>query len=113
MDRTELNTLIDDHLTVVDQIPGPRGVLPAADAVEVQFNRILDPTQLNQLGSSLFEVVRSGIAVEGYLSSQVNNTGTRLFFRPAEPFEDQSEYRVRISSALTRESDGRPIRAAI
>jgi len=95
-----LNTLVNEQLTIVAQIPEPRAVLPAGRAVEVQFNRIIDPRQLADLADALFEVSLSGSPVAGYVASQINNTGSRLIFRPASPFIDQKEYQVRISAAL-------------
>ncbi|MDA8142310.1 MAG: Ig-like domain-containing protein, partial [Desulfobacteraceae bacterium] len=96
-----LDTLVDKYLTIVEQVPQPRGILPADKPVEIQFNRIVDPVQLIEQGSSLFEVTLNGVPVQGYVYSQVNNTGTRLFFRPAQPFIGQTEYAVRLSSAIS------------
>ncbi|MGD9164002.1 MAG: IPT/TIG domain-containing protein, partial [Chromatiales bacterium] len=95
-----LKTILNDQLTIVRQIPEPRGVLPADGVIEVQFNRILDPALVSASGDALFEVTLSGSRVEGFVSSQVNNEGTRLFFRPLLPFLDGREYRVTLSAAL-------------
>ena len=83
-----LNTLVNDRLTIVEQIPEARGVLPADQAIEVQFNRILDPALVQEFGADLFEVSLSGSRVDGYVSGRVNNLGTRLIFRPATAFQD-------------------------
>jgi len=95
-----LNTIVNDQLNISEQTPLPRGVLPAGQAIEIQFNRILDGTQIRDFGSTLFEVTLAGNKVDGFVSSQINNKGSRLIFRPAQDFLANKEYRVTISSAL-------------
>lgn len=95
-----LNTIVNDQLMISEQVPAPRGKLPVNDAVELQFNRILDNTQLATQGDQLLTVTLNGVAVNGFVSSLVNNSGTRLYFRPAQPFIDDREYRVTLSGAV-------------
>ena len=68
-----LNTLLNDQLTIAEQIPEPRAVLPADGVIEIQFNRILDFAQIQSQGDQLFEVRLSGVAVAGLVSQQTNN----------------------------------------
>ncbi|HEX6550746.1 MAG TPA: IPT/TIG domain-containing protein, partial [Gammaproteobacteria bacterium] len=95
-----LDTIENDVLTITDQDPAARGYLPANAAVEIQFNRILDPTQVSQFGDTLLTVELNGAAVPGFVSSMINHDGTRLIFRPKDSFQDDKEYRVNISGAL-------------
>ncbi|MCG8435542.1 MAG: IPT/TIG domain-containing protein, partial [Gammaproteobacteria bacterium] len=95
-----LNTIVNDLLTISEQVPAPRGFLPANAPIEVQFNKILDQPQILNSGDELFTVTLNGVPVEGFVSSQINNMGTRLFFRPVQEFEDQREYRVTLSGAI-------------
>ncbi|RFA32308.1 hypothetical protein CAL65_20010 [Alkalilimnicola ehrlichii] len=95
-----LNTIVNDQLVIVDQTPQPMATHPIDQAVAVQFNRILDPEQLRDVADRLLEVSLSGAPIPGYVSSQVNNTGTRLYFRPASDFQDGRRYRVRVSQAV-------------
>ncbi|MGD8863559.1 MAG: IPT/TIG domain-containing protein, partial [Myxococcales bacterium] len=105
-----LDTLSDDGLSVVDQVPAVRGVLPVDAAIELQLNRIVDDAQLTALGESLLEVTRGGAPIAGSLSQQVDNTGSRLIFRPLSPLEAGRQYRARLSGSLT-DVQGQPLGA--
>ncbi|KPA10854.1 fibronectin type III domain protein, partial [Candidatus Magnetomorum sp. HK-1] len=95
------NTFMDKELLIVDQQPLPGGVLPANTSVSIQFNQIIDPDQIKSLGSTLFDIRRSGVIIDGYVSGKVNNMGTCLSFRPNEPFEPNKEYDVFLSGAIS------------
>ena len=95
-----LNTIVNDVLTITDQVPAARGILGVDDAVEIQFNRILDPDQLQQFGDSLLTVTLNGVQVPGFVSSVINSDGTRLIFRSKDAFADATEYRATVSSAI-------------
>ena len=95
-----ISTLTDGGLTILEQIPLPRGWLTRDQAIEIQFNRILDQGQLDELAQSLFAVQRSGVPVAVYPSHQINALGSRIFLRPVAPWLDQAEYSVLISAAV-------------
>ncbi|MCG8591782.1 MAG: IPT/TIG domain-containing protein, partial [Proteobacteria bacterium] len=95
-----VNTLANDNFAVLAQVPTPRGVLPANDAVEIQLNRLVDNAQFAALADLLLQVTRGGEPVPGFVSRQTGNEGTLLSFRPAQAFEPGVEYRVALSGAL-------------
>ena len=95
-----LNTIVDNQLTIVSQTPKPRGRLQVDQPVMVQFNRILDPSQVEQFGGDLFTVTLEGEPVAGMVSAAINNMGTQLIFRPLSSFTPDKEYQVRLSAAL-------------
>jgi len=96
-----LSTLTGGGLNILTQIPPPRGWLARDQAIEIQFNRILDQGQLTELAQSLFSVQRSGVPVAVYASHQINALGSRIFLRPVAPWVDQAEYSVSVSAAVT------------
>ena len=89
-----VNTIINDELVIIEQLPQTNAYLPADTAVELQFNKIIDPELVRDNADSLMQVTLSGEIVSGFVSAQINNSGTRLLFRPAQPFEPNREYRV-------------------
>lgn len=95
-----LNTIVNDQLNIVDQVPSTRGYLNSHDAIEIQFNRLIDNIQISELADQLLDVSVSGIKVQGFVSSRVTNTGTRLLFRPVIPFANGLEHRVTVSAAI-------------
>jgi hypothetical protein len=95
-----LNTIVNDQLTITEQIPLARGYLNVNDPVELQFNRIIDPALILNNGDTLLDVTLSGVSVEGIVSGSVNNAGTRLYFRPLSPLEEGKEYRVTVYQGL-------------
>ena len=74
--------------------------MPANAAIEIQFNRILDAQQLQASKDDLFTVTLDGAKLAGTISSQVNNSGTKLIYVPAQNFVDGRRYRVTVSGAL-------------
>ncbi|EKD36914.1 MAG: hypothetical protein ACD_75C01326G0001, partial [uncultured bacterium] len=95
-----LNTIANNQLTIVSQTPQPGDRLQVDQPVKVQFNRILDPYQVNQFGEELFALTLSGQPVAGIVSAAINTMGTELIFRPLSPFIHDKEYQVRLSAAL-------------
>ncbi|MCU0661938.1 MAG: IPT/TIG domain-containing protein, partial [Myxococcota bacterium] len=96
-----LNTLKYDDLTIVEQAPLPQGKHPSSRAIEVQFNRVLDPDLVSRYGSSLFTVSLGGLLVPGTVASTNNHMGTRLFFRPMAKFAGGREYSVKLSGSIS------------
>src|SRR5690606_23618991 len=95
-----LNTIVNDLLVITGHIPSAEGRLPATAAIEIQFNRLLDAQQLAAHRDDLLNVTLNGAKVAGLVSSQVNNSGTKLLFRPTNGFIDGQRYRVTLSGAL-------------
>ena len=89
-----LNTIVNDQLVVVGHVPESEAVMPANAAIEIQFNRILDAQQLQASKDDLFTVTLDGAKLAGTISSQVNNSGTKLIYVPAQNFVDGRRYRV-------------------
>jgi len=81
-------------------VPEARGYLNVNSAVEIQFNSLIDPILVRDSGNDLIEVTVSNQKIEGFVSAQINNTGTRIIFRPTTGFEDGKEYRVTLFSSL-------------
>src|SRR5690606_25337867 len=95
-----LNTIVNDLLVITGHVPSAEGRLPATAAIEIQFNRLLDAQQLAAHRDDLLNVTLNGAKVAGLVSSQVNNSGTKLLFRPTNGFIDGQRYRVTLSGAL-------------
>jgi len=95
-----LNTIVNDLLTITEQVPFSEQILSADQPIELQFNRHLDFNQVTNNGEQLFEVTLDGTKVEGFVSLETTNDGSRLYFQPSSPWQDAKRYRVNISSAL-------------
>ncbi|HED40313.1 MAG TPA: hypothetical protein ENJ13_07775 [Chromatiales bacterium] len=100
-----LNTIVNDQLIITEQVPQARGHLNVNDAVEIQFNTLIDPALIRDQGSDLLEVTLSNQAVSGFVSARINNTGSRIIFRPTVPFEAGKEYRVTLFAGMAALND--------
>src|SRR5690606_22976460 len=96
-----LNTIVNDELMIIDQKPLSMGYLQTDDAVTVQFNRILDYSQIVNFGDSLIKVTLNGVPLSGFVSQQVNEAGSQLIFRPAQTLEAGKLYQVIVSQDVT------------
>ncbi|VAW50557.1 Alkaline phosphatase, partial [hydrothermal vent metagenome] len=95
-----LNTIINDQFVITEQIPEARGFLNVNDAVEIQFNTLIDPIMIRDQGNDLIEITLSNQKIDGFVSAQINNSGSRLVFRPTAAFENGKEYRVTLFAGL-------------
>ncbi|MBL4672902.1 MAG: IPT/TIG domain-containing protein, partial [Arenicella sp.] len=95
-----LNTVVNDMLTIIEQIPQPEQVISVDDEIELQFNRHLNFAQVRDNGDQLLVVTLNGAKVEGYVSLKTNSYGSRLIFRPSLPWLDDTRYRVTLSAAI-------------
>ncbi|HAG93560.1 MAG TPA: hypothetical protein DCL78_05540, partial [Gammaproteobacteria bacterium] len=96
-----LNTIARPGMTIVSQIPEPMTSLPVDAAVEIQFNRVLDYSQLEQLGDTLVTLTLDGVPVEAFVSQRVNNSGSLLILRPAQPLQADKLYVVTVAGELS------------
>ncbi|MCI2285231.1 IPT/TIG domain-containing protein [Colwellia sp. MSW7] len=85
---------------ITEQIPFSEQVLPVNQPVEIQFNRHLDYNQVIDNGEQLFEVTLDGAKVDGYVSLETTNDGSRLFFQPTSSWQGNKRYRVSLSGAI-------------
>ena len=90
------NTILFSDLTVLGSYPGSNGYISTQGEISVQLNRILDQDQLDDFGSSIYKVKFSGVEVEGIVSQQVNNVGSKLIFRPVLALLSGAEYQVEL-----------------
>ncbi|NQZ10855.1 MAG: IPT/TIG domain-containing protein, partial [Algicola sp.] len=95
-----LNTIVNDLLTITEQQPLAEGVLANGQAVEIQFNRLIDNQQFGAIGDELLQLTLDGVRVAGYVSKLTNNDGSRLIFRAQNPLEAGKRYRVTVSGAI-------------
>ncbi|MET0081356.1 MAG: IPT/TIG domain-containing protein, partial [Candidatus Thiodiazotropha lotti] len=90
---------------ITGQHPVPGGELAVDQDLAVQFNRVLDFSQVEDQNANLIEVTLDDVPVAGNVSQMVNNDGSRLIFRPLQAFLDARQYQVRISP-LVRDLHG-------
>ena len=95
-----LNTILNNDLLITDQYPAVFGHISVDAAIEIQFNRVLDYAQLDSFADTLMQVTLDGVPVEGFVSQQVNNDGSRLIFRPANYLEADKQYSVTVSANI-------------
>jgi len=95
-----VNTIINDRLVITEQQPQAESAWPADQAIEIQFNRILDYQQITQQADSLLTITQDGLPVAGFVSLQTNNYGSRLIFKALNPLLNNKRYRVTLSAAV-------------
>ncbi|MBU2115769.1 MAG: IPT/TIG domain-containing protein [Gammaproteobacteria bacterium] len=98
----------NDSLQVLEHQPVGNGILHQQQSLQIQFNRLLDNQQLAEQRDSLFEVTLSGAKVAGYWYSEVHQLGSLLRFEPAQGWQHEKEYQVRVRAVL-RDLNGRTL----
>ncbi|MCP5077724.1 MAG: hypothetical protein GY951_06660, partial [Psychromonas sp.] len=97
-----LNTIVNNQLLVLDQEPALNTLHYIDSPIAVTFNRILDNQQFEQVGQDFVTLINTAtdLPVDGYLSQQVTNEGSKLYFRPTNALAEGIKYRLTISTAL-------------